>query len=334
MTIAFFSLLGYLWSDDTGSLKVNLALVESIACLPPRSSLNNSAGQSPYWERFYVDDEWVKENNCFDPCRETTYYLWPIATFRDSADMQIATMSQIEKNFDGGSTITSQKAADRQQQQYWDYFIVFGVFGSILAAFIILQGAWVVCAAGWKSAVEARDALYLSISGLSLPFRRGPRRERLLQKRIAKYAALVSYLWAIFASVLCIPMVLITIISMEIRLDAFPSSESSAHIGAWTPWASTGLVFVAAFTARYGNFGNLFYCAKFESLRSSELSGQRRMPTRLVIYRMKTMLKIPCDTLVFWARHHWRSLIDFYRDPDSVRTPDYETIALRDGSER
>ena len=42
-----------------------------------------------------------------------------------------------------------------------------------------------------------------------------------------------SFLWTVFASALCIPMVVGTMIFFEIWRDAFPQSESRAHAGAW-----------------------------------------------------------------------------------------------------
>lgn len=38
---------------------------------------------------------------------------------------------------------------------------------------------------------------------------------------------------------------------MEALLTIFPQSESSAHVGAWSPWATTGLVLLAGLIAKF-----------------------------------------------------------------------------------
>ena len=68
---------------------------------------------------------------------------------------------------------------------------------------------------------------------------------------IARIIALLGYLWAIVILVLCIPLLVINMTAAEILISKLPQQEESDHVGAWTPYASTGLVLIAALVARY-----------------------------------------------------------------------------------
>ena len=306
-----------------------------------------SAGQSAHWGYFWVDDEWVEVNNCVDPCKGQRPYF-PNTLFRDSGDLQTLTMNQIDLFFE--------YYGESEQLEKKRYFFALIIMGSVMAPFVVLQGLWVACSAGRKSAIEARNALYIFICDLHLPFQHKRRARRPWQKTIAKYAALASYLWAILASALCIPMLIVTVVSLEIWLNVYPQSETSAHIGAWTPWAGTGLVLISAFVSRYGTAEVFIHLAKFEwitppswMMRSAPVTGipshgTRDDPARPQIRTRRgtkadqrfrssyNVLKAPLSTFIHWCQNHWRSLKDFYHNPESVRSQNYDPIDLMDRS--
>jgi len=181
---------------------------------------------------------------------------------------------------------------------------------------------------------------------------KAPPAERRWQKKIAKYIALISYLWAMFASALCLPLIFTSQVSFEIWLNNFPQSESSAHVGAWDPWAATGLVLLSAFVARYEPIESL-WGPTFRSLRflkqfaREELLGkppshddragrpsrpepnnQRRTGASRILESMLFALKAPPQALNLVVKHHWRSLKNFCCDPDNARSDEHDAYKL------
>lgn len=142
------------------------------------------------------------------------------------------------------------------------------------------------------------------------------------------------------------------IIALELLLSKLPQSESAKHTGAWSPWASTGLIITAALLSKLPH--DPFWKMFSSSIRGlKRISGQihtvvvtvrnfvtqnkhskQRQPSptepeivdsvgaakwnwlRALSTNVTRMLALYRNT----ATDEWKSLIAFWRDPDCAET--------------
>ncbi|MCJ1397560.1 hypothetical protein MMC11_000754 [Xylographa trunciseda] len=221
--------------------------------------MNYTVGQRPDWVALVVHEEFVQANNCLDPCsgaQVDPYNYLPIpggaAIFRDTGDSQILTMAEVD--YLSGDGLSKSQSRNL-------HFVVFYVqWGLLVFPYILLQGMY-AASFGRKSPREVRDMLYLYFRDRQMPYFTSPwakqrsiagyTRAKRIQRWLSQYFCLTMYLWAIFVTVLCAPLLVANIVASEIVLDHVAQSESAIHIGAWAPWAATGLVLFAAGVARF-----------------------------------------------------------------------------------
>ncbi|KFY31970.1 hypothetical protein V493_00638 [Pseudogymnoascus sp. VKM F-4281 (FW-2241)] len=70
------------------------------------------------------------------------------------------------------------------------------------------------------------------------------------QRRRAQSIALSAYLWSVFIVVVAVPLLIVDVTLIESFVRRLPQNESANNIGAWKPYASTGLVLFAAALAK------------------------------------------------------------------------------------
>ena len=105
--------------------------VDTISCAPPsRKTVNLAAGQNPSWAELVLNQEFIIEKNCIDPCHSVDPGYDSI--FRTSDDLQLLTKSQISRYFDVGLSKTELK----QQRFIYGYLI----HGLALLPYILAQG--------------------------------------------------------------------------------------------------------------------------------------------------------------------------------------------------
>ena len=199
-----------------------------------------------------MDAEWIAENNCIDPCFNVAELDGP-TIFRDNSDLR--TLTQVEiRHILGGPKVTQKES---RNAQYSAFYINYGLASLV---YILAQGVWTACF-GRRSPRQVRDVLFLSLYGIKVPWlttdrarQHGPARfERFKrwQKWYAVTVAFCAYLWAIFATVLALPLFVGNMVANEIIVNQLPEAESHIHVGAWSSPASVGLVVFAAFVGRY-----------------------------------------------------------------------------------
>jgi hypothetical protein len=220
---------------------LTLGNASTTSCVPPSGALNMSVGQIELVPSFVMTKEWLDENNCGNPC---TSALLPISAFRVASDLVPVNVVGLDQSF--GASARSLNSAKTQFETFY-----FGV-GFFVIFFVVAQGAFVACF-GKRSPRQIRDFIYLVFADLRIPFRKHqspigqPSQRRVF---CAKWAALSVYLYAVFTSVLSIPLLILNMVASELVLNPLPENENHVHIGAWSPYAATGLVLLAAFLAR------------------------------------------------------------------------------------
>ena len=206
---------------------------ENIRCTP-RGDLNLSAGQVPSWTGLVLDLEFIQTNNCEDPCSTS---FSPNPAFRTDSDLQIVTRRErefLDSWFFRTEFENSPAKHDVTDAGYFHY-VTFGIW-SIVS--VVAQGIYAACF-GRSTPAQARNLLYRILRSKSLGI------------RFAKFVAIFAYLLAVVIPLLCPVIFLLNLATVEIYLSNFPESDPLIHVGAWSPWAATGLVLFAALVSRH-----------------------------------------------------------------------------------
>ncbi|MCJ1284519.1 hypothetical protein MMC26_003852 [Xylographa opegraphella] len=237
----------------------NFSAIDEVTCVPPGGKMNYTVGQNPQWSVLVVDAEFVETNNCLNPCggaQIDPYKYLPIpggaAIFRNMDDSQVLTMAEINYLADVGIS----KSQSRNL-----HFVVFYIrWGLLVLPYILVQGIYAALF-GRKAPREVRDMLYFYFKDRQIPYFTSAWlkqrnvgsyiRAKRIQRWLSQCFCLTMYLWAIFVTVLCAPLLVANLVASEIALDHVAQSESAIHVGAWAPWAAAGLVIFAAGVARF-----------------------------------------------------------------------------------
>ena len=242
VAVGFLSIFVAL-EDDHGILPFAATLVdysklEQIQCTPPNSSLNQSAGQLSEWDELWITSEFISQNNCVEPC-SGSFTLFGGSLFRSNNDLQSLTAVQIDRNWEKNHLTSKEAHADFFAYLYLNW-------GLFTLPYIILQGLWATLFQGDFPA-EARHRLFIFLTDFHFPGTFA----RPIPQAMAKFLAILAYAWALFVFIICPPVFALNLIASEIKIHPFPQSELANHVGAWTPWAATALVLIAAFIARF-----------------------------------------------------------------------------------
>jgi hypothetical protein len=222
---------------------------ETFSCAPESGVLNVTAGQPPIQEVngemafnfFVITQEFIDQNNCQSPCSDP---VGGTALFRTENDLALLSAYQRFRALGGLSDSAFQakeQALILDYAYYWSYIVVY----------VLIEGIWTACF-GRNKPSQTRTMLYGFFS--RIPLSRKPHINQIgaLQRMIAQAIALTAYSWSVFIIVIAIPLLAVNITVLELYISELPQGESSIHIGAWSPWASTALVlFVAAFARSY-----------------------------------------------------------------------------------
>lgn len=143
------------------------------------------------------------------------------------------------------------------------------------------------------------------------------------------------------------------IIAMEVLLSKLPQSESGKHVGAWSPWAATGLIIAAALLSKgpKNSFRRMFGSSIQGLKRISGWINTMVITVRTFVTRNKhSKQRQPAPNepkfidnvdvaKLNWSRVHstnvkrvlisyrdtitddWKSLVAFWRDPDCAEIP-------------
>ena len=253
VSVGFLCCFVALWDPNNYFLSFNYSSVTTVTCAPKSGQLNLTAGQNADWSGLIITEDFIQQNNCIDPCSGQ-----PIpgrgAIFRSDSDYVTLDMANINYLFDDKLTLT------KKQQRNQAFFEFYTTYGLCLLPYILLQGIW-AASFGRKSPREVRDKVYIYLYQLKVYHftsdqakqidREAYAHARRAQRWVSKYFSLTMYLWALFVTALCAPMLVANVIANEIWIQYLPQSETACHIGAWAPWAATGLVLFAAGVARF-----------------------------------------------------------------------------------
>ena len=207
--------------------------LENITCTP-RGNLNLSAGQVPSWTDLVLDQEFITENSCENPCSTS---FSPNPPFRTDNDLQVPTKKEREFLDSWYFRIQFEHSPARQDVPHLLYFhyITFGIWSTVT---VLAQGTYATFF-GRRTPAEARYMLYKKL------------RSRLCSIKTSKSVAMFAYFWALAVLVLCPMVFVLNLVSIEMFLSNFPESDPLIHVGAWSSWAATGLVISAALISRY-----------------------------------------------------------------------------------
>ncbi|MCJ1242329.1 hypothetical protein MMC14_010337 [Varicellaria rhodocarpa] len=207
--------------------------LENITCTP-RGNLNLSAGQVPSWTDLILDQEFITENRCENPCSTS---FSPNPPFRTDNDLQIPTKKEREFLDSWYYRIQFEHSPARHDVPHLLYFhyITFGVWSIVT---VLAQGTY-AASFGRRTPTEARYMLYKKL------------RPRLCGIKTSKSVAMFAYFWALAVLVLCPMVFVVNLVTIEMFLSNFPESDPLIHVGAWSSWAATGLVISAALISRY-----------------------------------------------------------------------------------
>lgn len=246
--------------------------------------------------------EWMTTYGCSNPCG----YIPRPAIFRSIDEYTLMTFAEFTNQL---NVAGYQSSRDRLNSDFQNLVVVWSRF---VFPFIIVQGIWTAIF-GRRSPTQIRDTVYL--------FLRDRRPLRSLgvnpRKLVAKLVALSVYLWALFVTIICLPVLIITIVAVETWLHRVPQAESANHIGAWSPWAGTALALIAVFIGRYERpFVNLLH-----RLRNGEQSWhdfrQRSGHSAANGFRR---FRVPIVTFLFHTpSSEWQSFYAFWKDADSAK---------------
>ena len=242
VTVGFLCLFVSLWNFELPISQVTLGGATILSCTP-KGDLNLTVGQNPNWGDLVPNYEFITENNCIDPCHGVEPRDGLSAIFRSTDDLQILTKEQVNLYYNVDLANGRGKEL-KFAQGYRKY-------GLLFLPYILLQGIWTACF-GRRSPIQVRDKVYLLLSQHRF-FTIG--RAKQWKQWGSKHYALMIYAWAVFIYVICPPLFVINLVANEIDISLLPQQETSKHIGAWSPWAATALVLIAAFIARFHNSG-------------------------------------------------------------------------------
>jgi hypothetical protein len=253
-----------------------------------------------------IDQDWASEHNCYDPCPAMAAATGP-ATFRQADDYQLIAVRTLVKlgDIDGQTTDKDRLAVNFQQ------FIRFAAV--FVLPYIICQGMWAI-AFGRRSPSQTRDALYIYLrdGGKPASHQHKPRFDaHPNRKRIAKILALCTYAWALFVTVISMPVLFLTILALETYINTLPETAALTSIDSWSTWAGTTLVLLAALISKFHNraIGALRSGSPrivFSRIRKSLTRGAKH----ITIPIWNWMLETPS--------FEWRSLRAFLHDTDSA----------------
>ncbi|MCJ1248192.1 hypothetical protein MMC30_005409 [Trapelia coarctata] len=220
-------------------------------CIPENGQLNLNAGQDTSWDHIVIDEEFIQQNVCLDPCRG-----WPNpnggSLFRSDDDYRAFTKADVNLFIDMEAALSGDPKTEKQMNQR--LFLMYLNPGMFLLLYILLQGIWATLF-GRRLPRRVKNIIYDWGCSLKVPYltpngAKGQRKDiytgaQRLQRWGVKYFALTVYLYAVFAAVLCIPMLVGNVLATEYWLNSIPTSETLDHIGAWAPLAATGLIMFA-----------------------------------------------------------------------------------------
>ncbi|OBT67337.1 hypothetical protein VE03_02631 [Pseudogymnoascus sp. 23342-1-I1] len=299
----------------------------TFSCAPESGELNVTVGQTrvitmgeyTVFNYLSITKEFLDANNCGSPCSN------PVAgpaIFRSTDELEPLTMVEFGQVLGGDSTTKAQAWLTNVTDKFafgWSYLIVY----------VLLQGAWTICF-GRNKPSETRAVLYHYFSRFSISGQ--PDREKVgnFQRRGAQAIALSAYLWSVFVVVVAVPLLIIDVILIELYVRRLPQSESANHIGAWTPYASTGLVlFAAALAKSYetikalilqsgGNVRKIWRKIFPSKTKSSKLKHDKYVDA---LHKAKNVFK-NMGNFVFGhdvrggMGREWTSFIKFCKDPE------------------
>ena len=225
--------------------------ITSVTCVPANGQLNFTAGQDVNWDHVVIDDEFIQENLCLDPCRGRPK---PNGGSLFRSDDDYRAFRQADVNFYVGLEAALNGHPKTEKQMHQRLFLFYLNPGMLLLLYILLQGIWAALF-GRRSPRRVKNFIYDWGCSLKVPYltpigAKGQKEEiytpaQRLQRRIFKYFSLSVYLYAVFAAVLCLPVLVGNILATEYWLRGIPTSETQDHIGAWAPLAATGLIMCA-----------------------------------------------------------------------------------------
>ncbi|OBT98985.1 hypothetical protein VE01_02440 [Pseudogymnoascus verrucosus] len=299
----------------------------SFSCAPESGVLNVTVGQPREIEDsgltvfnfLSITKEFLDANNCLSPCSNPA---GGPAIFRSVDELQPLTMVEFGQVLGGDSTTRTQAWLTNVTDKFafgWSYVIVY----------VLLQGAWTICF-GRNKPSETRAVLYHFFTRFSISGRADRDKFGTFQRRGAQAIALSAYLWSVFVVVVAVPLLIIDVVLIELYVRRLPQSESADHIGAWAPYASTGLVlFAAALAKSYetikalllqsgGNLRKIWRKIFPSKTKSSKLKHDEYVDA---LHKAKNVLKIT-GSFVFrqdvrgGARREWTSFVKFCKDPE------------------
>jgi hypothetical protein len=204
-----------------------------------------------------ADADWAELYGCSNPCR----YVTNPAISRLVGDYQLPTLKQL-KVILRPDLMTSQERTASSFESFvaqWSYFVF---------PYVVLQGFW-TASFGRRSPAQIRNALYILLRDGKIPRNGQPRintNVHFHRRMFAKFAALTAYAWALFVTVICLPVMVVSVVAAELWIRNIPEGEAPNHVGAWSAWAGLALVLIAALIAQLQQpFSETFHRVRRES---------------------------------------------------------------------
>lgn len=266
-----------------------------------------------------LDKEWISEYNCSAIYPDNG----PMAIFRSQEDYRVLASKEMDTIFPrlAGNLTPS----ERQARQFE---MVTQTLMSPIISYIILQGIWTVLF-GRRNPRQVRDVIYLYLRRPSPNMFKGGQGRNSTQRRkiielIAKYTALSAYAWAIIATLLCIPVLVVSIVACELFMRQLPQAESPIHIGAWSPWAIFFLVICAAIIIQFNDKAGEVMRSTLIHFRCSRRQQNPSLPTTAQPQphelQLQSAMTSELDEYVSWRKRivaEWHSFRNFYHDANS-----------------
>ena len=182
VTLACVTLLGAFWIGK-GFVPYNASIAETVACMPPTTTMNYAAAQSPYWPtpspRFHVFTEWISDNGCMDPCTRGPFY-WPPAIFRSPSDLQ---------------TLSHKETQNLIQVIYGlGFYTTYAKICSITGFFVLYQGLWAICF-GPRNPRQCRDVIYKSSMNAKMSILNSHQQDGLLSRYGERLRKKTAKIW-------------------------------------------------------------------------------------------------------------------------------------------
>ena len=181
----------------------------------------------------------VNAHNCTDPCNTLTAK----ARFRRSNDLVL--LSEDMANLVMYTPIGDHYL--KREKQLYREAVVLGV-AFFIYPYILLQGIFTACF-GRREPREIRDLIFIKLLEIWPSNRRWL---RAIQKWSVRFFALFIYLGAVLIMLLCAPLFIASIITIEMLMwQVDLESEQPFMIGQWSPLAAAGLIILAALIAKF-----------------------------------------------------------------------------------